>query len=134
MRCLRHENCSECTKKNEGIELDSINKVTDIDTLLGLSETSSLSTSTETEADCFDELKLLYLKYPRNVKISYMNISSITNKFSGFSEMIGENVNVLVIAETKINSPFPTSQFLLDGFKSPYRLDVSGNSGEVWFM
>ena len=42
--------------------------------------------------------------------------------------MIGENVDVLVIAETKIDSSFPTSQFLMDGFKSPY---VSGTNGRI---
>ena len=36
--------------------------------------------------------------------------------------MAGEYIDVLVIAETKIDSSFPTSQFLIDGFKSPYRL------------
>ena len=128
---LRHENCSECTKKNEGSDIDSINEITDNDTLLGPSETSSLSTETETEANCLDELKLLRPKYPRNVIISYININSISSKFSGFSEMIGENVDVSVIAETKIDPSFPMSQFLIDGFKSPYRLDVSGNSGGV---
>ena len=117
--------------KNEGIDIDSINEVIDNDTLLGPSETSSLSTPTEIEANCFDDLKLFRLKYPRNVIISYININSIRNKFSGFSEMIGENVDILVIAETKIDSSFPTSQFLIDGFKSPYRLDVSGNSGGI---
>ena len=63
--------------------------------------------------------------------IIYININSIRNKFNGFSQMIGESVDVLVIAETKIDSSFPTSQFLIDGFKSPYRLDISGNSGGV---
>ena len=48
---LRYNICSECTKKNEGIDIDSITDVTDNDTLLGPSETSSLSTSTETEAN-----------------------------------------------------------------------------------
>ena len=45
--------------------------------------------------------------------------------------MIDEKVDVLVIAETKIYSSFPTRQFLTHGLKSPYRLDVSGNSGEI---
>ena len=125
----RNENCSDCINPSEGI--DSINEVIDNDTLLDPSETSSLLTQAETEDNCFDELKLLRLKYPRNLIISYINTNSIRNKFSGFSEMIGENVDILVIAETKIDSSFPTSQFLLDGFKSPYRLDVSGNSGGI---
>ena len=45
--------------------------------------------------------------------------------------MIGDFVDVLVIAEIKIDSSFPTSQFIKNGFKSPYRLDVSGYSGGI---
>ena len=47
------------------------------------------------------------------------------------SGIVGDYVDILVISETKIDSSFPTSQFLIDGFKSPHRLDVSGNSGGV---
>ena len=48
------------------------------------------------------------------------------------SGIVGDYVDILVISETKIDSSFPTSQFLIDDFKtSPYRLDVSGNSGGV---
>ena len=48
--------------------------------------------------------------------------------------MINDFVGVLVIAETKIYSSFPTNQFIINGFKCPYRLDVSGNNGGIWFM
>ena len=81
--------------------------------------TSGLPSMIENEANCFDELKALRLKYPRNVMISYININSVRNKLKDFSGMVGDYVDILVISETKIDSSFPTSQFLIDGFKSP---------------
>ena len=45
--------------------------------------------------------------------------------------MVAEYSGILVIAETKIHTSFPTKQFLIGGFKSPYRLDVSGNRGGI---
>ena len=148
-------NNSEYIRERNNLEI--INEVVENDTLLGQNDNfhnydnfenfvnsdnydnsendnyHNLSTTTVTanEADCFSELKLLRLKYPKNIIISYININSIRNKFTGFSEMIGENIDILVISETKIDASFPTSQFLINGFKSPYRLDVSGNSGGI---
>ena len=43
--------------------------------------------------------------------------------------LIQNNVDVLTVAETKLDDSFPIDQFLLNGFKRPYRLDVSCNSG-----
>ena len=106
-------------------------KIQDEDALLRLCGTSGLPSEIENEANCFDELKALRLKYPRNVMISYININSVRNKLKDFSGMVGDYVDILEKSETKIDSSFPTSQFLIDGFKSPYRLDVSGNSGGV---
>ena len=71
------------------------------------------------------------LKNPKNVIFSYLNINSIRNKFENLQEVIKENVDILAIAETKIDSSFPKSQFLLNGFHNPYRLDVTKNSGGI---
>ena len=106
-------------------------KILDKDALLRLFGTSGLPSVIENEANCFDERKALRIKDPRNVMASNININSVRNKFKDFAGMVGDYVDILVIAETKIDSSFPTSQFLIDGFKSPYRLDVSGNSGGV---
>ena len=43
-----------------------------------------------------------------------------------------QNVNILVIAETKIDESFPTAQFLLVGYHSPYRFDKSPKSGGIF--
>ena len=38
-------------------------------------------------------------------------------------EVIGNNIDVLLISETKLDPSFPSSKFILDGFTPPYRLD-----------
>ena len=38
-------------------------------------------------------------------------------------EVIGNNINVLLISETKLDASFPSSQFILDRFALPHRLD-----------
>ena len=69
------------------------------------------------------------MENPNIVAISYLNINSITNKFENFTGNVQKNVDVLVIAETKLNETFQTGQFYIPSFKHPYRLDISGNSG-----
>ena len=43
----------------------------------------------------------------------HLNINSIRNKFELLSYLIGGKVDILLISETKIDSTFPTSQFLM---------------------
>ena len=53
------------------------------------------------------------------------------NKFSDLQQVICDNVDILTIAETKIDSSFPTAQFRLANYHTPYRLDISNNSGGI---
>ena len=46
-------------------------------------------------------------------------------------EVVMENVDILAIAETKIDESFPTAHFLLVGYHSPYLLDKSPKSGGI---
>ena len=71
----------------------------------------------------------LGIKFPRNIIISYINIISIRNKFDSFSQIIRGIVEILIIAETKLDSSFPTDQFIIPGYKRPERQDVSDSSG-----
>ena len=45
--------------------------------------------------------------------------------------MLGTNIDILCLAETKIDSSYPKSQFHLQGYKKPLRFDVSSNSGGI---
>ena len=60
-----------------------------------------------------------------NIIFSYLNISSIRNKFENLCKLVAGNVYILCIAETKLDPLFHNSQFLILGFHKPVRMDVS---------
>ena len=47
------------------------------------------------------------------------------------SSMLEQNIDILCVAETKLDSSYPTNQFHLQGYKTPYRFDVSSSSGGI---
>ena len=51
------------------------------------------------------------------------------NKFENLKEVVNKHVDILVIAETKIDKSFPTAQFIIDGFHKPLRVDILDKSG-----
>ena len=44
------------------------------------------------------------------------------------------NIDVLLVSETKLDDSFPTAQFLLDGFSKPYRLTVAQMAVNFFFI
>ena len=81
------------------------------------------------EADFTDTLSLNRFKYSKNIIFSHLNINSIRSKFENMKEVVSNHVDILVIAETKINKSFPTAQFIIERFFKPLRLDISNKSG-----
>ena len=57
------------------------------------------------------------------------NINSIRNKFEALSSFVTDNIDILLISETKIDSTFPDGQFLITGFSTPFRKDRNANGG-----
>ena len=76
-----------------------------------------------------DGLKSLRIQNHSNIILSYLNIKSIRNKFDDLKLIVNEYLDILCIAETKIDESFPTAQFLLPGYHKPYRLDISDKQG-----
>ena len=74
-------------------------------------------------------LSNLRSKNPKNIIFSYININSNRNKFENLCDIVGNNVDVLSIAETKLDSSFPNAQFFLPGFHEPLKLDINHRSG-----
>ena len=66
--------------------------------------------------------------------ISHLNINSLSNKFDQLKLIIKNEVDILVITETKLDSSFPDSQFKIDGFRQPYRLDRNKHGGGVMIL
>ena len=55
--------------------------------------------------------------------IGHLNINSIHNKFEMLSMSVAQYVDILMLSETKLDSTFPSTQFLINGFSVPHRLD-----------
>ena len=46
-------------------------------------------------------------------------------------EVIGNKIDILLISETKLDDTFPLSQFILEGFTPPYKLDRTEHGGSL---
>ena len=64
-----------------------------------------------------------------NIIIAHLNINSLQNKFEVLKSLGLENVDLLIISETKIDESFPLNQFIIEGFSSPFREDRNTQGG-----
>ena len=69
-------------------------------------------------------LKVLRNDNPSNLNFCYLNINSARNKFTDLQTIINGNVDIVSIAETKLDAYFPSAQFTLEGYYTPYHLDI----------
>ena len=60
-----------------------------------------------------------------------MNINSLPKNFDQLKELVLKYDDILVITDIKHDDTFPTSQFLVDGFSEPFRLDRNGNGSVI---
>ena len=58
-----------------------------------------------------------------------ININSLRSKSDYFIEQITRNIDILMISETKLDSSFPTGQFLINGYSEPFRIDRNSQGG-----
>ena len=61
--------------------------------------------------------------------LGHLNINSIRNKYEALKFIIGHNIDIFLISETKLDDSFPTAQFLIKGFSAPYRCDRNSKGG-----
>ena len=77
------------------------------------------------------EVKELSIESHLNLIFSYLNINSIRSEFNVLLQIICHSGDILTKAETKVDSSFPTAQFRLANYRTPYRLDFSDKSGDI---
>ena len=78
------------------------------------------------------ELKYLRNENPHRIIICHINMNLIKNKFESFLKYVDNNLYILIVSETKIDDIFPESQFLMETFATPYRLDRTANGGATF--
>ena len=77
------------------------------------------------------ELKNLRLKNIGRLVIGYLNINSVRNKFEGLKDFVGDNIDILIVDETKIDNSFPKGQFFMQGRVTRNHFDWIGIAMEV---
>ena len=125
-----------------GYTMDAINEI--ITSKAGKRLNSSASETSENESvlsesvsesgiinSAYEVLREIRVKNVNKVVIGSLNINSFASKFEQLREIIGKNLDILTIQETKLDSSFPTEQFMLDGYSKPYRLDRNRYGGGV---
>ena len=77
-------------------------------------------------SDPFETLKNTRLKNPNRMIIAQLDINYLRNKFDSLVRMLHNNLGILLICETKIDSSFPTAQFQIESYTT-YSLDRNVN-------
>ena len=77
--------------------------------------------ATENDIKIKKEPKKIKIQSPDILISGYLNINSVRNKFEALPYIIDNNINLLLISETKLDDSFPSAQFQMKGFSVPYR-------------
>ena len=84
--------------------------------------------------DCLSVLKKTRTEKLNNVIIGNLNINSLPKKFDNLKALVTGMLGILIITETKLNNTFSVSQFHIDGYSKPYRLDRNSNGGGIIYV
>ena len=81
-----------------------------------------------------DILKSIHLKNLNRLIFPHLNINSIRKKIDLLVTLFNEDIDGFIISETKIDFPFLTAQFHIEGFATPYRLDRDINISDLFLL
>ena len=94
-------------------------------------EFSTLDETVKEEVDVNLSLCNLKLRNLNRLIFGEININSIRNKLELLFSLVSNNIDVLLISETKIDNTFPVSQFCVPGYLVPFKLDPTRNGGGI---
>ena len=66
--------------------------------------------------------------------VGHLNINSIRSKFEYLKDFIGNNIDVFLISETKLNDSFPPGKFMINGYQVPFRIYNTGGGLLLYFL
>ena len=85
----------------------------------------------------FEKIKRLKIENPKNVSLAYLNCNFAKtknmHKQKALFDLINNNIDIVSLAETKLNESYNIGEFISSGYKIPYRLDVNEMEGVYWF-
>ena len=65
--------------------------------------------------------------------IGHLNIDFIENKFGALVSLVKDELDIIMVPETKIDESFPESQFITEGYSKPFRSDRNSHGGGLLF-
>ena len=65
--------------------------------------------------------------------IGTLNIKSLSSKFNQLTCLLRGKVDNLALTKSKLDSSFPTNQFLIEGYSKPFRFGRNRNGGGILF-
>ena len=71
------------------------------------------------DRDPYKLLKSIKVSNVNRLVIGQLNINSLRNKFEALKLIIGQNIDILFITESKLDETFPKAEFHIDGY-SPH--------------
>ena len=66
---------------------------------------------------------------PHNIIIGHLNVNSVKNKIDSIKTYFQNYLDLLVLAETKLDQTHPTAEIFIKGYRKPFRKDKSKHSG-----
>ena len=91
-------------------------------------------TTSDVNTDIFDELSDTRKKHPDTFMCSFLNINSYRYKFCSIKDLLLANtIDMLIIAETKLDETFPNSQFEVENYHL-WRADRSHGGGMLLYV
>ena len=77
------------------------------------------------------EIREVRLRNKNRVLTRNLNINSIRNKLDQLNDTVLKYIDIHILTVTKLDETFLISQFLMDDFLKPYRLDRTKHGGGV---
>ena len=74
----------------------------------------------------------LRLQNPKNVILGHLNVNFLRNKIQAVEKLIGNNIDISLFSETKLDETFPNQQFKISGYKM-FRKDRKKHGWGIMF-
>ena len=89
------------------------------------------STESAQTGDLKEILKNLRLKNVNRLICAQLNVNSLRSKFDSLINITNNNIDILMISETKLDPFCLARQFCIHGFSEPYRFDRNSSGGGI---
>ena len=88
-------------------------------------------TPEKANSNVYSNLENIRKNSSKKIIIAHLNIISIRNKFDFLTDVVKDKIDILMTSVSKLDNSFPDSQFLIEGFGKPFRLDRNRNGGAI---